>query len=351
VPVGEFAIDHAIVEQVLGRKSYYRGKAQEIQALWAGSRDEVVESQKRDIIEFVRQTGLDLVCVHMVPARNAIFEKPRRLDDRTWEDRCGNILRYSEVTHDIMLLERGSHPENAIEQPPPDGSEWELFDHVVKELGSTHYIVARGAGGAPTISYFTALNVEQQLLDIVEHPEKVRLARLRRGEAAGAQARRALDRGADACFFGEDLGFNDGPFMSPAHFRELFVPGLRLQCENAHREGCPVFVHACGNLRPILGMMVDAGIDVYQAIQMYEQIDEYKRAYGDRVTLMGGVDVHTLATGTTDDVRREVRFALQHCAPGGGFILSSSHSLGVATRYDNLMAMLDTVYQEGAYRG
>lgn len=351
VPFGEFAIDHAIIDKVLGRETFWRGKAREIQALWDGRRDEVVESQKRDIVEFVRKTEMDLVCVHMVPARNAIFERPRQLDERTWEDRCGNILRYSALTHDIMLMERGKHPENAIQQPPPDGSEWELFDHVVKELGETHYICARGAGGAPLIGYPSAFGVEEQMMAIVERPEQVKAGQLRRGEYAGAAVRRALERGAHNYFWGEDYGFNSGPLMSPAHFRDLFLPGLRLLCENVHKEGVPVFFHSCGNLRSILGMMVDAGMDLYQAIQMGEPIDEYKRDYGDRLTLMGGVDCHTLAVGTPDDVRRETRFAIEHCAPGGGFILASSHSLGVGTQYDNLMAMIEVAHKDGVYRG
>jgi uroporphyrinogen decarboxylase len=82
---------------------------------------------------------------------------------------------------------------------------------------------------------------------------------------------------------------------------------------------------------------------------MYEDIAEYKHLYGDRLSLWGGVDVHTLSTGTPDDVRREARHALCHCAPGGGFVLGSSHSITIGVTYDNFMAMLDVVYREGWY--
>ncbi|MBI2299446.1 MAG: hypothetical protein HYU66_10980 [Armatimonadetes bacterium] len=349
VPIGEFAVDYAIIEKVLGRRSYFRGKAQEIRALWDGHRDEVVESAKHDIVEFVRRTGMDQVAIHMVPCKNAVFERPRQLDERTWEDSAGNVLRYSDQTHDLMLLQPGEHPEKLPQQPPPDGTQWELFDHVVAELGETHYLVARGAGGAPTVGYFTALGLEEQLMAIVERPDDVKAAQLRHGQAAGEATRRALERGADAFFWGEDYGFNSGPMMSPRHFQELYVPGLKLLCEGVHAAGAPVFFHSCGNLEPILEPMVDAGIDVYQSIQPIEPILEYKRLYGHRLTLMGGMDLHLLARGTPDEVRSAARLAIRHLAPGGGFILASSHSLGVATQYDNLMAMLEVAHTEGGY--
>ncbi|HIE52091.1 MAG TPA: hypothetical protein EYP85_10060 [Armatimonadetes bacterium] len=350
VPTGEFAIDYKIIEQVLGHETYYRAKAKEIMALWEGRRDEVVESQKKDLVEFVRQTGIDAVCVNPVPPRNAVILKPKRLDERTWEDECGNILRYSELTEDIMLLQRGEHPERRPPQPPPDGSEWELWDYVVQELGETHFIFARGVGGVPTVSYFSALGIEQRLLDLADRPEEVAAQKMRAAERTGELVRLALARGADAVFFGEDYGYNSGPFMSPQCFRQVYFPALKRLCEETHTAGAPVLFHSCGNNALILDQMVEAGIDCYQSIQMYEDIAEYKRLYGDRLALWGGVDMHTLAVGTPEAVRWEARYALRHCAPGGGLILGSSHSLNIGTKYENYMAMLEVVHQEGWYR-
>jgi hypothetical protein len=348
VPTGEFAIDYALIEKVIGHETYWRGKTKMTMALWEGRRDEVVESQKKDIVEFTRKAGLDAVCVNMVPAKNAVFEKPQRLDDRTWEDRCGNVLRYSERTHDIMLLKRGEHPENAPKQPPPDGSEWELWDYVVQELGETHYVFARGAGGSPTVGYAEAWG-EQQFLDVIENPERVAESRMRHARSVRPSVELALSRGADAMFLGEDYGHNHGPFISPQHFRQVIFPSLKVLCDEVHATGTPVLFHSCGKNDLILDQMVEAGVDCYQAIQMYEDIAEYKHLYGDRLSLWGGVDVHTLSTGTPDDVRREARHALCHCAPGGGFVLGSSHSITIGVTYDNFMAMLDVVYREGWY--
>jgi len=48
-----------------------------------------------------------------------------------------------------------------------------------------------------------------------------------------------------------------------------------------------------------------------------------------------------LITGTPDDVRRDVRQAMERGAPGGGFILGPSHSIAYGTNYENFMAFID----------
>ena len=64
---------------------------------------------------------------------------------------------------------------------------------------------------------------------------------------------------------------------------------------------------------------------------------------------MGGVSCHDLCTAAPEEIRRQARFAIRHCASGGGFILGSSHNITIATRYENFMAMLEVAFTEGEY--
>ncbi len=70
-----------------------------------------------------------------------------------------------------------------------------------------------------------------------------------------------------------------------------------------------------------------------------------KKSHGDKITLWGGVAVEHIISGTTEDVRRDVRRAMQCAKPGGRFILGSSHSIAVGSKYDNFMAMLDEYHK------
>ncbi len=66
-----------------------------------------------------------------------------------------------------------------------------------------------------------------------------------------------------------------------------------------------------------------------------------KHSHGDRLALWGGVAVENILGGTLEDVRQDVRRAMQCAKPDGGFILGSSHSIDVGSKYDNFMALLD----------
>lgn len=120
-----------------------------------------------------------------------------------------------------------------------------------------------------------------------------------------------------------------------------FLPALRFQCDSIHSLNAPVFLHSCGNNKIIVDKIVDTGIDVYQSLQPEEKIEELKQIYGDRITLWEGVDAHTLCTGTPAEIKRQRMSSIEHCAPGGGFILGSSHSIMLCAKYENYIAMLE----------
>ena len=71
------------------------------------------------------------------------------------------------------------------------------------------------------------------------------------------------------------------------------------------------------------------------------EVGRLKQLFGERMCFWGGVAVEALIAGTPDDVRGQVRAAMEAGAPGGGFILGPSHSIAKNTRYDNFMAMLE----------
>jgi uroporphyrinogen decarboxylase len=155
----------------------------------------------------------------------------------------------------------------------------------------------------------------------------------------------------DAVLEGVDYSHNGGPLVSPELFRRWVLPGITAVADEAHRHGKAVIQHACGNNWPLLEMFVEAGTDAYQSIQPSAGMDmrRLKEQVGGRMTLWGGVSVEAMISGTPDDVRRETRYALRHAAPGGGFIAGVSHSLGVGSRYENYLAMLETLRDAGSY--
>lgn len=364
VPCGEFAIDFDTVERILGHETYVRAKAKSQIAFWEGRRDEVVQSWKEDgVALFEKLDFFDIINVQAIafgiaPPKDYEPDPPRKIDEGTWEDREGRILRFSDVTHDITVVhdptmwEREFHIEDFQQEPddvPPDPSIFEAINHLIAHFGERKYILG---GSGTSVGMILLGGMERGLMEYRMHPELVK--------AAGAQAYRkgVLDDryyirpGQDGVLWGQDYAYKAGPLISPEMFAEFVVPltGKRVRHIN-ETYGVPVWHHACGNNWALLDMFVEMGIVCYQSIQPTASMDirEVKAAYGDRLCLWGGVPVESLVSGTPDDVRRDVAYALDSAKQGGGYIFGSSHSIAVGTKYDNFMAMVDEFLKRRDY--
>jgi hypothetical protein len=347
VPVAEHWVPHTLIEQILGvERSLYNAWGHTRIAYWEGRRDDVVADMKRHYVEFIRRTGLDAASVQLVPPRNWELHGPRRLGDDTWEDATGARLRWFENVHDIEVVEPGTKPAKAPEYPDPDGTEWEFWDHVVAELGDTHFILAMAPPlrppdpcrihlGTSRFDVFEAL-----MLRIKEAPESIAAAQIQSADAIYNGAVRARGRGADAVRLCFDYGCNTGPYCSPSDFRRAYLPGLKAQVDAVHRAGLKVVLHVDGSLEPLIDQIAEAGPDVYQAIQSFEPVDRYKRATGDRLAFWGNIDNDRLARGTPEEIRAAAERAVALYGNGGGFILGSSHDILLPTPQENFMAMV-----------
>jgi hypothetical protein len=80
-------------------------------------------------------------------------------------------------------------------------------------------------------------------------------------------------------------------------------------------------------------------------------IDEVKRLYGDRVTIVGNIDLHfTLTKGTPEETADEVKRRVESLAPGGRYILASANSLPNYVKPANVRAMGAALLKYGIYQ-
>lgn len=109
--------------------------------------------------------------------------------------------------------------------------------------------------------------------------------------------------------------------------------------------------HSDGNVTPLLDDLVDLGINGLNPIQPpVMDIDEVKKKVGEKVCLLGNIDmVNTLPHGTVGDVKREVVDRIKTCAPGGGYVIMSSHTIQSNTPVENVLAMVETAHKFGKY--
>lgn len=368
VPLGELGIDSPITEKALRRKTFYRAKWREWTAIWQGGRDEVVESQKKDMVDLVRRFEWDFVTVHLVPSKYKIYKKPKFLEKYTWEDEEGRVWKYSPLSEGwpICIKQREIGLKDLKESSPselePDESELELVRYVVRELGETHFILGRtgdgsfwrnpfifGGGGERT--FIDVGSFESYLMKMITNPEFIFKATQIGVKQAIATSTALLEAGCDGVIATADYCSSQGSLMSPEHFRKFVYPALKKHCDAVHHKGGYFIKHTDGNTWPILEMMVEAGIDGYQGIQLNAGMDmrKLREKYGNKICLFGGVDCDTLIKGSREDVKREVEYAIKYAASGGGLVITSGNTVTAGTKYENYIDMLETTKERGRY--
>ena len=154
---------------------------------------------------------------------------------------------------------------------------------------------------------------------------------------------------------GTDFGQQNGPFISPKAYRDLFQPFNRAVNDWVHKNTTwKTFIHSCGSVRALLPDFIDAGFDILNPVQCSAACmapEELKQEFGDRVTFWGGgVNTQkTLPFGTVEDVRKEVSSRLETFGKGGGYVFNSIHNVQSRVPIENVLAMYETVRECGAY--
>jgi len=364
VPWGEWAIDFDTVEKIIGHETYYRAKAKTQIAFWEGRRDEVVQSWKEDCIAFFRTMDcFDVINVaamasSVAPPGDYEHETPKKIDDNTWEFRNGTVVKYSDVTGDITKIhdpnvgKKQYTPADFDREPvvePPDASCFEVVDTIIEAFADNRFIM--GPSGDEVGIYILDGSFEEGgggfehgLIQYIDNPETVKAAIRYEAEKNNILDRYFIRHGQDSVGWGQDFASTQGPFISPAMFREFVLPAITTRVQNIHEHfGIPVMKHACGNNTKLLDMFVEAGYDAYQSIQRSAGMDvgKIKKQYGAHFLPWGGIPVENLVSGTPEDVRNDVIHAMEEYKPGGRYMFGSTHSIAVGTRYDNFMTMVD----------
>jgi hypothetical protein len=156
---------------------------------------------------------------------------------------------------------------------------------------------------------------------------------------------------------GTDFGTQNGPFISPGAYRDLYKPFHQEVNNWIHRHtSWKSFIHSCGSVRALIPDFLEAGFDILNPVQCSAAgmiPTELKHDFGDRVTFWGGgVDTQrTLPFGSPDEVRTEVRERLQIFSAGGGYVFNTTHNVQARVPVENVLAMYDTVRDFGAPAG
>ena len=160
-------------------------------------------------------------------------------------------------------------------------------------------------------------------------------------------AERVCTLGFDVFASTDDMAFNTAPFFSPKVFRELVLPRYR---RVATKITLPWIIHSDGNLLPFVDDLLSVGVaGLHPNEKGAMDIRAMKRTYGDRLCLLGNVDLNLLGMGSPDAVDKEVRELIRDVGPGGGYIVTSGNSLAGYLLPENVLALSRAVQKYGRY--
>ena len=182
---------------------------------------------------------------------------------------------------------------------------------------------------------------QRALLDLILNPELVRHIMDKSVEIAIEQAKAMLKCGADGIYIGDPS--SSASLISPAHFEQFCLPVYKLFCDEIHKiEGALIYLHICGNSKPILEMMADSGVDCIEPLDPLGGVEvaDAKKRVGHRISLMGGVNTVTLINGTPKDVYKESVMCCRDGAVGGGYILAAGDMVPDFAPEENVLAMI-----------
>jgi len=186
-------------------------------------------------------------------------------------------------------------------------------------------------------------------LAIYENPDLVKILNDKLGELVLSMFEYyAHSDSVDVIWYSDDIAFTQGLLVSPDTLRQYLFPWLKKIGDLAKEARKPFMYHTDGVLWDVMEDILACGVDALHPIEPKAMdIAEVKRRYGERLCLIGNVDVDLLARGTPDEIRNRVRFNIANIGYNGGYCVGSGNSIPEYVKFENYLALLDAAKEYG----
>ncbi len=147
------------------------------------------------------------------------------------------------------------------------------------------------------------------------------------------------------CRFGDDLGFRNSLLTMPSTVREHIIPQYKRIVDLVHASGKPFLLHSCGCIFEVMEDLIATGIDAKHSNE--DAIAPFERwiaDYGDRLGLLGGIDMDFIVSQTPEKIRGTViEKANSYRKTAHGYAIGTGNSIPDYVPAINYLAMLEAV--------
>ncbi len=152
----------------------------------------------------------------------------------------------------------------------------------------------------------------------------------------------------DVIWYSDDIAYISGLMISPGILRQYFFPWLKKIGDLAKEYNKPFIYHSDGNLFKVMDDIINSGVDALHPIEPQAMdIAEVKKRYGDKLSLIGHVDVDLLSRGIEEEIRIKVKSNIEKAGYNGGYCVGSGNSIPDYVKFENYVAMLEAAREFG----
>ncbi len=347
VPLVEFLIDNSvmqpILENMMGRKWVQTSEKTEYmggQMDFSKENRVIIDAWIDNLIAFWYHMGYDFVRVGVslpLPAISVIAKDTADSNiahNRAWQGlHEGPIKTWDDFE----------------KYPWPKISEGNFYiqqyicDHLPEGMG----LITSHAGGVYEHAS-RLLGYENLCMLLYDNPELVKAVADRLGELILEYNKYLLElNGLAAIFQGEDFGYNTQTLIPPDVIRKYFLPWHKKYAQMIHEKRKVYYLHSCGEISAVIEDLIeDVKIDGRHSFQdNVLPVTEAKKLFGNRICILGGVDIDKLATYNPVELRKYVRSIIEQCAEGGRFAIGAGNSITSYIPVINYLTMLDEALQ------
>jgi uroporphyrinogen decarboxylase len=214
--------------------------------------------------------------------------------------------------------------EQVVRFPDVDKLPWNITKNMVPENREDIVVFGLMLSGPFERMHYLA-GFENSLCAFYENPEEVHAFL----EAMEANRIACIDKlyetiHPDVIQMQDDWGMQTAMLISPELWREFFKPHEKRFAEHIHSLGMIYEHHSCGYIMPIVRDLVEIGVDALSPLNVCNDIPMLQKEFGSSICLIGGLNNQMIdAEGTSEeDIRLEVRRAIETYAPGGMYMPS-----------------------------
>lgn len=237
----------------------------------------------------------------------------------------------------------------AYQLPDPyDPERYADLKYMLATYGKEYFIGADVSGSIFEPSY-SLRGMDNLFVDMAMEAEEADILLDKVCEFTTCISIEAVRLGVDWIWMGDDWGSQKSMLMSPEMWRQYFKPRLKRIIDAIHQENPEMIIayHSCGSISPIIGDLVEIGVNVLNPLQESAADMNHQRIkdeYGDKLTFMCGLDTQTfLVNATPEEVCTEMEKEICKMGKNGGYIAAVSHTIQHDVPAANIIAMLQTV--------